>query len=156
MVKDMPTRAANIENLFNYQTTVRVSFDKFDWLDLKKTAYLVYGLYFLIVEDESDIQNAVDRYSKGLQFDLQRTVFKKRDIIFNVLRHLRNGFQCVLNYQFVLMAENVLETFRYDWNTRVNIKPTDLTSLPYPFTFDYTQVSDRFKRQTVDETLAVL
>ena len=156
MVKDGQTRAANIQYLTNYQATVRQSFNTFDWLDLKKTAFLVYGLYFLIVEDESDIKNAIDRYNKDLQFDLKPTVFKRRDIIFDILRHLRNGYQCVLNFQFVLMAENVLETFRYDWNTRVNQKPLDSTSLPFPFNFEYTQVSDKFKKLSVDEALNVL
>jgi hypothetical protein len=124
-------------------------FEKFDAFTM---AWLITGLYMMVVEDRKCLEHATNLYRKGKAFQLGKFSFRKRDLLFNIIRYLRNEDYPILNFQIALMAETALETFRYEHNKQIAPPVPDFPPL---YVADYKQGSDAFRRLPTSEMVKI-
>ena len=147
MISSKAARRTNSGNLDAWRNHICSHFDSQTALDLPHMVYLIFGLYNLFLETQTDLLRAIDASKRNLPMPFKRVNFRKRFLLFQVLRSIKNGRFPILNYQIVLYAESVLESHRYGYNQRLQ----STGALGNQYNLDFQETVDNFKKQSVEE-----
>jgi hypothetical protein len=90
--------------------------------DLVTVAYIIFGLFFVLTDGERDLLEIRRAVANNDIINLQPVNFRRRKLVIQVARFLRNGKLHLLNYQVVLLIETLIERMRSTHNRFVSTK----------------------------------
>ena len=89
---------------------------------LVTVAYLIFGLFFVLTDGERDLLEIRRAVANNDIINLQPVNFRRRKLVIQVARFLKNGNLHVLNYQIVLLIETLIERMRLTHNKMIATK----------------------------------
>ena len=126
-----------------------------DEYDIKQIAYILIGIYFTATDGERDLLEFRRAVSKNDLVTLKPLNYKKRKLVVQIARYLKNGRLNVLNYQIVLLLETLVEKMRHTHNRYIAARVIK-SDLGKAYTVQYSSVFDNFKKMPVVEIAKLL
>jgi hypothetical protein len=156
VISTSKSREENSDKVKEYKEKCTKQFDNCTTIDMKRMVWLTTCLYMLIVEGWEELQMAAVDYKAQKPFQYGPLNFRRRDMMFELVRSIRNGAQPILNFQIVLLVESALETFRYEHNKQLCPPPQKSGHFPISYNADYEKTVEYFRALSVEDMAQVI
>ena len=127
-------------------------FDSQTFIDIRHMVNLIFGLYFMVMDSDAFITNIVQCVKQQTPIVPRQYSMHRRQLLFRMLREVKNGKFSILNYQIVLIIETALSSYIYRHNDALSFN----NKLGIIYSLDYNKSTKQFRDTPVAQLVDVL
>lgn len=119
-------------------------------LKLPEIIYLVVGLYFLVTDADKDLEEMKRAFNNADLIRFSPPSYKRRRLLFQIVRYLKNGHFFILNYSVVHMVEMNLERQRFAHNRYIQTMVLK-KNIQDQYVIDYNDLARVYKEMPIKD-----
>jgi hypothetical protein len=147
-VGTLQIRKANAALIDQTKKRCEQAFSSNGSLKLTEVAYLVFGLYFLVTDGYRDMDEMRRAFEQTDLIRFSAPSYKRRRLLFQIIRFIKNGHFFLLNYSIVHMIEMMIDRQRAAHNRYMHEKVLK-KDIRQTYVIEYNDVIKMFKEMPI-------